>query len=230
MKRLSKSLIKILYIALFIYILAACYKGKLPDDLEFMIKKYPELAVMEETFEKRNLDPAKIDIRKDLKSGQFPSFLQWDDRWAYLAYNGSIMAVEGNIPTAMSSIYCHFIKDKPIDPYQMGQFFEKNNWTVTNMGTSWNAIEKGSLYLGLKYKVVTASERDLVNNLNQGKILLASVVGGDFTKDSGLIIIYGLKDGKYLVSDPLSKKNSASLWDHKNLYNQIIHIWAFSRQ
>ncbi len=230
MERLKKSFLRKLYITFLLFALVGCSFGKLPDEAEFMIKKYPELALMRESFSKKNLDPDKIDVSEDLNKKNFPSFIQWDDRWAYLPYNGSIMVAEGNIPTALSSIYCHYFNDKPINPYQMGQYFENNGWTVSKMGTSWNAIEKGSLYLGLKYKVISPSEIDMTNNLKKGNVLLASVGSGDFTEDSGLIIIYGKSGNKFKVSDPLSRKNSESLWDYKTLYDQIIHMWAFNKQ
>lgn len=231
MEKLTKSFIKKLYITFFIFILAGCSSNeKLPDDLLFMIKKYPEISSARSSFEERNLDPDKINIEKDIRDKKFPSFIQWDNRWGYLPYNGSILAKEGNIPTALSSIYCHLKSDTPINPYQMGKFFEDRKWTIKNMGTSWNAIEKGGLTLGLRYKVISSSEIDMTNNIRQGKILLASVGQGDFTKDSGLIIIYGKNKDKFLISDPLSIKNSESLWEHEILENQIIHIWAFSRQ
>lgn len=231
MEKLTKSFIKKLYITFLLLIFVGCSSNKdIPNDLLFMMKKYPEISILKDSFNQRNLDPDKIDIIKDLNDKKFPSFIQWDNRWGYLTYNGSILAKEGNIPTAMSSIYCHFFKDTPIDPYQMGKFFEDRKWAIKNMGTSWNAIEKGSLTLGLRYKVISSSEIDMTNNLRQGKILLASVGQGDFTKDSGLIIIYGKNKDKFLISDPLSMKNSESLWDYETLNRQIIHIWAFSRQ
>lgn len=231
MEKLTKSFIKKLYITFYIFILVGCKSNnKIPDDLSYMITKYPEISEIRSQFKERNLDPAKINIDKDLKGKMFPSFLQWDNRWAYLPYNGSIMAKEGNIPTALSSIYSHFKREKSMNPYQMGVYFEEKNWAIKNMGTSWNAIEKGSLSLGLKYKVISSTEIDMTNNLRQGKILLASVGKGDFTKDSGLIIIYGKDKDKFLISDPLSKINSQQVWEHETLNNQIIHIWAFSIQ
>lgn len=214
---------------MFLFLFTSCSSTKLPDELNYLIKKYPELKEMEESYEHRNLDPESIDISQDLKKYVFPSFIQWDKRWAFLEYNGSFMAQEGNIPTAMSSIYTKLTGDTSLNPYEMGRFFEKRKWTINNMGTSWNAIEKGSLELGLEYKVISSSKLDIDNSLSTNKILLASVGRGDFTKDSGLVIIYAKQDGKYKISDPLSKINSNKLWSYEKLQEQIIHLWAFSK-
>lgn len=220
---------KIIIISTLTFILTSCSSStRYPDDMEFMMKKYPEIRQHVESFEDENLNPSQIDIKKDLEK-EFPDFRQWDKRWAFLEYNDSIMAKEGNIPTAMASIYCHFTKDEEMNPHRLGQYFEKNLWAVKNVGTTWNAIEKGSYHLGLKYQVLASNKQDIDTALSQNRVLLASVGKGDFTQDSGLIIIYLKMGNAYKISDPLSEKNSNRYWSFDELDKQIIHLWSFSK-
>lgn len=214
----------------FVVILSGCYDNtQMPDDLDFIIYKYPHMKSMYDEFSSRNLDPNSIDIKSDVEENEFPNFIQWDKRWAYLPYIDSYMAVKGNIPTALSSIYTYLTKNTTMNPYEMAQFFEKEGWGIDSMGTSWQAIEIGSIRLGLTYNVVANNDVRINDELDRGRVLLASVVKGVFTKDSGMIIIYKKVGDKYYISDPLNKENSEKTWSLEDLQNQMIHIWSFSK-
>ena len=144
---------------LLVAVLSACYEDtSMPDDIDFMINKYPQMEAMYDEFSSRNLIPEDIDVSYDVASKEFPSFIQWDKRWGYLTYIDSFMAVKGNVPAAMSSIYSFLTKDTKMNPYEMGKFFEKEKWTIDTMGTTWQAIEQGSIKLGLTYSVIENSD------------------------------------------------------------------------
>ena len=216
---------------LLVAVLSACYEDtSMPDDIDFMINKYPQMEAMYDEFSSRNLIPEDIDVSYDVASKEFPSFIQWDKRWGYLTYIDSFMAVKGNVPAAMSSIYSFLTKDTKMNPYEMGKFFEKEKWTIDTMGTTWQAIEQGSIKLGLTYSVIENSDIRINDELERGRIILASVNQGDFTEDSGLIIIYKKVGNEYYISDPLSIENYEKTWSLDKLQNQMIHLWSFDKQ
>ena len=59
----------------------------------------------------------------------------------------------------------------------------------------------------------TSDGQKIVDALSDGKLVVAIMTKGHFTNSGHFIVLRGVKDGKILVADPASYKNSQKEWD-----------------
>ena len=108
-------------------------------------------------------------------------------------------------------------------------FAVKNGYCIEGVGSSWDLISKGSKKLGLNAKELPLVEKTIVNNLKKGNPVICVVGPGHFTKRGHFIVMYGYKDGKIMVKDPNSYKNSETLYEFSEIKDEIKNLWAISK-
>lgn len=163
-----------------------------------------------------------------LKKGEIPLLIQWDKRWGYLPYGDRNIALNGCAPTALSMIISGLKQDSSITPKVIADFAYKKGYYVKGHGTDWGVMTAVAKEYGIKEHDRDASKESLLKELKLGRPLICSVKPGDFTTSGHYIVITGYKEGKFVVNDPNSLKNSEKLWTHKVLYPQISNVWSFS--
>lgn len=164
-----------------------------------------------------------------VKKGEFPLLLQYDTRWGYGVYGDSVIAISGCGPTVISMVIAGLTGDNSITPYDVAKYSEKNGYYDPLAGTSWSLFTEGVLEYGIKGTTISLSKNIMMNELENGHPIVCSMRKGDFTTTGHIILITGVKDGKFIVNDPNSKERSQKLWNYETLEPQIRNLWSFEK-
>lgn len=176
--------------------------------------------------EKKGQAPAE-DIG-EVRSGEIPLLLQWDERWGYAQYGDNMIAINGCGPTVVAMAAAGLTGDNSITPYKVAQYAEEQGYYTGESGTSWELMTQGAVHFGVQGQELGLSESEILSELESGHPVICSMRPGDFTTTGHFIVLTGVEDGKIRVNDPNSRKRSETLWDYDTLEYQINNLWAFS--
>lgn len=151
-----------------------------------------------------------------------PMYLQWDNRWAYNKLGDRNIGVNGCGPTSMAMILSRLKDDPSITPDKIAE--DAKSYMVAE-GISWNFFNDYKNKYNYNIENVNLDENLMKKALEKGP-LLVSVKKGYFTLYGHLFVIDSYKDGKFLINDPNSIKNSKREWTFDEIKDQIIHIWS----
>lgn len=171
--------------------------------------------------------PQTADI-SDVSRDTVPLFIQWDDRWGYLDYNGGICGVNGCGPTCLSMVAYYLTGKAEYTPSYMVAFATQNNYAVPGVGTDWALMSEGAAKLGLASEVLPAVKGKVTARLEAGIPVIASVRPGVFTPVGHYIVLVGYEDGKFRVNDPNSYERSVRLWEWDEFIGDVRNFWAIS--
>ncbi len=142
-------------------------------------------------------------------------YSQGDSRWGSMMYSnhndrGQTIANSGCGPTCMAMILATLIKAS-IQPPALCNFALINGYRTANNGTSWGFFPAAAKEYGLACKQ-TSSTDEVVKALKDGKIAIASMGKGYFTKGGHYIVLHGVEGNNILCHDPAKKaRNKASI-------------------
>ncbi len=165
--------------------------------------------------------------RQELRQ-DFPLFLQWDKRWGYVSYGGSIIGLSGCGPTCLSMVLVSLTGSSDMTPAEVARFSEENGYYVEGSGTSWSLMTDGASALGLSARELSLDESVMKSSLDSGHPIICSMGPGDFTTQGHFILIYGYDAEGFLVNDPNCISRSSRHWDFETLRGQIKNLWAYS--
>lgn len=205
-------------------------RQKYPQELIEFVEKYPETAqfVTDYKTDARKYNHQKIDISHEVRKGTIPLFIQWDKRWGYRHYGGGFFATKTCGPTCMSMVYSGLTGKTDMDPYTMSLWSYNHGYYENGVGTRWVFLEDMPKRLGLDEVDIRADAATLRSYLKGGWVCIANVKKGDFTKTGHYIVIKGLsKDGKLLINDPNSPKNSRKKWNVYRVTRQTRLLAAY---
>lgn len=162
-------------------------------------------------------------------SQNIPQLFQWDPRWGYTVYSSTAFGMTGCCPTALAMVYQGLTGKTDMTPYDMGVLAANDGYMSEYEGTDAYFLINEAAGLGLScYEIYFAAE-SIVAALEAGQVLIANVGPGDFTTDGHFIVITGLKDGKLIVNDPYSKVRSDKLWEPRDIIDQSLIIFAYTK-
>lgn len=183
-------------------------------------------------------DPDTIDFIYNLNNGStdFPSFsgeslelnrktpfyLQWDNRWAYNDLPPRNIGISGCGPTSMAMILSRLKNDKTITPNKIS--IDARTY-MSNEGISWNFFNDGASIYGYTIDDVPLDKDAMIKALEKGP-LLVSVSRGYFTLYGHIFVIDSYQDGKFIINDPNSIKNTMRPWTYEEIHDQIVHMWS----
>lgn len=174
--------------------------------------------------ERQGMSTPKSEWRK----GRVPMLFQTDPAWANEPYAGSDIATSGCGPVCLSMVYIALTGKTDFGPIDMAAFSEKNGFVQDGM-TAWTLMTDGASALGLTSTELPASETSLVEALEKGSPVIASMLPGDFTTVGHFIVITGVDDsGRLYVHDPNSAQRSSMTWDAATILSQCANLWAYS--
>ena len=101
---------------------------------------------------------------------------------------------------------------------------------MVSSGSAWKLISEGGENLGLEVTELPLDEKRMKKSLEQGELIICIMGPGEFTTTGHYIVLCGCKDGKFLVNDPNSKRNSEKLWGYDEMQGQIKNLWACKRK
>lgn len=169
------------------------------------------------------------DITADVVDGEYPMFIQWDQRWGYRLYGNNYMANNGCGPTALSIVYAGLTGKSDVTPHDLAVYSINNGLYVPTVGTRWDMMLYGGEYLGLKVEALNMDWDKAKAALQAGKPLICKVGPGDFTTGGHFIVVTSIDENDQVtVRDPNSKLRSEELWDFDRVTSQTDYAWAYS--
>ena len=147
------------------------YENKINDIID-NYDKYPELLLEMLSRDLDMLDfvidyPQKLgniysDNVGNIKKGEIPLLIQWDERWGYGKYGDSSIAISGCGPTALSMVIAGLTGDNTMTPSKIAKFSEENGFFLSSSGTSWDLMTIGARKLGIKSNELPLSKNSIL--------------------------------------------------------------------
>lgn len=153
-----------------------------------------------------------------------PYYLQWDNRWAYDNLYPTNIGISGCGPTSLSMIISR-LTNNLIYPNEMAQ---KASKFMNDGGMDWAFIDHIAKEYNLKVTDINLDKDKMIKALEDSPLLI-SVGRGYFTLYGHILVIDSYKDGKFIINDPNSVKNSIIGWEYDDISDQILKIWKFSK-
>lgn len=164
----------------------------------------------------------------EVQAGTIPLLLQWDERWGYGPYCGSVLGATGCGPTVIAMVAAGMTGDNKITPYYVADYAQNNGY-ASDEGTSWSLMSDGCTPFGIIGQEIANDEATVLAELAAGHPIICSVGPGDFANAGHFIVISGIEGNQLHVLDPNSKKHSSVLWDFARISPQIKSLWAYDR-
>lgn len=168
-----------------------------------------------------------VKIDKECGNGVIPILQQWDPKWGWYKYGENILALNGCGPTSLAMVITGLTGNDGINPMEIAKYSDENGYHE-KAGTNWDLMTDIVEKYGVKGWRISVAKESFENALNSGNPIICSVGPGYFTKEGHFIVISGIKDGKLIIHDPNSIKNSKKLWEFNDIKNQIKAAWAYS--
>lgn len=160
------------------------------------------------------------DIR--FMDGQTPVvyYNQLDEQYAGKPYGTDNVGGYGCGPAAMAIVVSSLTSDM-VDPAEMAQWsYEHGHWAPGN-GSYRTLISGAAKAWGLPAESCAASDgQKIADALSRGKLVVAIMGKGHFTRTGHFIVLRGVKDGKILVADPASYSRSEQEWELSLILNE----------
>lgn len=164
--------------------------------------------------------PALGDIRFTDGATEVVYFNQLDERYANEPYGTDNIGGYACGPTSMS-IVVSSLTSETVDPVEMSKWAYENGYWCSKSGSYHTLIPGAAKAWGLPVEGCTASDpQRIVDALSEGKLVVALMTKGHFTKSGHFIVLRGIQDGQILVADPASYNRSQKLWDLSIILNE----------
>ena len=149
-------------------------------------------------------------------------FCQADEQWADQPYGTDTIGPYGCGPTAMAMAVAS-MTDTETDPAVMAAWAAEHGYWARRSG-SYHSIVLGT---ARSFGITAASfpsrdADDLLDALSQGKILIALMGPGHFTRGGHFIMLRGVTmSGLVLVADPNSLERSLTAWEPQLILDEL---------
>lgn len=191
----------------------AYLSGNDPDTIEFIYNK------------NHNITDFKFYEGESVKlKRKTPYYLQWDNRWAYNNLYPTNIGISGCGPTSLAMVISRLTSNM-VYPNEIAT---KASSFMNDGGMDWAFIEHISKEYDIKVQDVNLDKEKMIKALEDGPLLI-SVGRGYFTLYGHILVIDSYKNGKFIINDPNSVKNSIIEWDYEDIYDQILKIWSLSK-
>lgn len=200
-----------------------------PENVIEFGEKYPEAEEYVKNFNKYAYADLDMDVSDEMSKKDIPLFIQWDKRWGYKNYGANYVGVAGCGPTCLAMVVCGLEQDADINPYVVAEYASDKGYYTYGQGTSWDIMTEGARHYGLGVSSGSVSSDYIIDNLSSDTPMICSMSPGDFTKTGHFIVLTGIdSNGKIIVNDPNSPKNSNKHWDVNTLVSQMKSVWKYN--
>lgn len=167
-------------------------------------------------------------VPDEYRLGEIPAYYQWDKRWGYTIYGDTYLGLSGCGPTVLSMAASYLLQDGSLTPNRIARFAQQNGYYVEGVGSSWDLMENGAKALGLQTETGELSERIMSALLQEGGVIICSLLPGDFTQSGHFILLAGYDvDQGFLVHDPNSRLRTGAYYTFDQLSGQIAQLWFY---
>ena len=141
-------------------------------------------------------------------------FSQYDARWGSLMYGKTnTIAGAGCGPTSLA-ICVSTLTDTIVTPPEVCDWSVKTGHRCEGSGSYHSLIPDGAARYNVPCRGIGRSGTELVKALQDGKLVIAIMSAGHFTRGGHFIVLRGITDsGKILVADCASYERSQKEWD-----------------
>lgn len=144
---------------------------------------------------------------------------QGDAAWKSLPYSTSTIGISGCGPTSMA-ICISTLSNKKVTPRQTCEWAGKHGYYVSGQGSRHSVIPGLAKAYNLKCKGVGRNKSQIINALKSGKLVVAIMSHGHFTRYGHFIVLTGIKDGKITVADCGSRARTKQTWSLDLIVNE----------
>lgn len=167
-----------------------------------------------------NSIPSLGDVRLTDGSTPVVYYNQMDERYANKPYGTDHVGSSGCGPTAMAIVVSSLTNDM-VDPAMMAEWAYKNGYWCKGSGSYHALIPGAAAAWNLPVSGCSTSEpQRILDALAEGKLVVAIMSKGHFTKSGHFIVLRGVKDGKIMVADPGSHARTGQVWDLSIILNE----------
>ncbi|NLN97390.1 MAG: peptidase C39 family protein [Eubacteriaceae bacterium] len=203
--------------------------AKLPVELQTLYQKNPEARKFVLNYEKNVGIDHPVDLNKELRSGDVPLLMQWDERWGYHTYAGNLLGLTGCGPTCLSMVATHLTGNGELNPKWIADFSQENGFATEESGSSWTLISEGAPLLGIEAIEIAPDEMRMAENIQVGNPIICVLGPGDFTDEGHFIVLTGYDQNGFTIKDPNRAANSKKTWPFETLRKQMLNLWVMRK-
>lgn len=161
-----------------------------------------------------------------------PLQLQTDEKWKDTPYgignpDGNTIGINGCAITSLAMVTT-FLDAKHTTPQDILNW-AKNDYYLEGEGTRWAIFPEFAELKGYQCEELGVDMAAVEAQLKQNHPVIISVKPGYFTETGHIMVVTGMKDGKYWVNDPNdseTKKHSKKTFSAEELTNEAMNFWA----
>lgn len=185
---------------------------------EYADERLPELALRESTAidfvaSVPDADSTAGSYTEGTEQGSYPLLYDWDTRWGYVSYAGSIMGVTGSGPTTLSMAYMGATGENDQTPDVLAQLASEGGYADESTGTTSAFFTDVGGQIGLSVQELEPSTDNLSYVLANGQVAIVQL-NASFTTPyvHWALVVCSNEDGSVTLYDPDSSEASLHTW------------------
>ena len=163
--------------------------------------------------------------RSEWEAGATPLIYQADIQWASRPYG------EGTIATDGAAAACLTMASAKLAGKNAMGFVDTATWAQANGYDGGALLVTGAEELGLAVFPVEATEMSLRTEINRGRPVVCATAPGTFDTKTSYVTIAGIdENGKLIVHDPASERNSMKRWSFDYIIDASTALWSYRQK
>ena len=148
-------------------------------------------------------------------------FSQYDSRWGSQMYGKTNTIAGAGCGPSSLAICISTLTNKTVTPPEVCEWSVKTGHRCEGSGSYHSLIPDGAAHWGVPCCGIGQSKKELVKALRDGKLVIAIMSRGHFTRGGHFIVLRGItSQGKMLVADCASYERSQKEWDINIFLNE----------
>ena len=148
-------------------------------------------------------------------------FSQYDSRWGGQMYGKTNTIAGAGCGPSSLAICISTLTNKTVTPPEVCEWSVKTGHRCEGSGSYHSLIPDGAAHWGVPCRGIGQSKKELVKALQDGKLVIAIMSRGHFTRGGHFIVLRGItSQGKILVADCASYERSQKEWDINIFLNE----------
>ena len=148
-------------------------------------------------------------------------FSQYDSRWGSQMYGKTNTIAGAGCGPSSLAICISTLTNKTVTPPEVCEWSVKTGHRCEGSGSYHSLIPDGAAHWGVPCRGIGQSKKLLVQALQDGKLVIAIMSQGHFTRGGHFIVLRGITgQGKILVADCASYERSQKEWDISIFLNE----------
>lgn len=158
-----------------------------------------------------------------------PLYLQYDANWGNKTYGDGTIKRNGCCPTCLAMVFSYF-SGKEIYPDEIAAWAGRRYY-LAGAGTSWEIFSPAARNWNVNCSNIGKNQTEMIQALSEGKVIIASMGPGTFTKGGHFIVLSGItEEGKLKVNDPNDnnvKRHAERAFEISLILRESKNMWVF---